>query len=376
MTIETLLPWIIAIAAVAIIVGYVLGRRDAGLPSGPGTLPKRNPAPPAAANPVAASVPPVRPAAKPTAAPAGPSGQVGRSDMAKPSQGPEAGALARVTSWGYQLQKLNLKRAEASPFDLIVIDYAKDGTDDSALKPAEIERLKRKTDGSRRLVIAYLSIGEAESYRFYWQKNWKREKPAWLLRENPEWDENYAVCFWDQGWQDLFCGNASAYLDRIIAQGFDGIYLDKCDVVDDLREHEKQAARTRSDLDGDMVAFVCRLSSYAKSKKTGFVVIMQNAETLLDRRELREAIDASAKEELIYGVDGPEKANSRDEYEFSHERLELMRRDGKPVFVVEYLNNKAKIADAAEKIRKLGYVLYVSTKDRELDSLEFFVEEA
>ena len=33
---------------------------------------------------------------------------------------------------------------------------------------------------------------------------------------------------------------------RLIELGFDGIYLDKCDVTDDLREHFKAAARSRS----------------------------------------------------------------------------------------------------------------------------------
>ena len=38
-----------------------------------------------------------------------------------------------------------------------------------------IEELKIKNNGGKRLVITYLSIGEAEDYRFYWNKknlNW------------------------------------------------------------------------------------------------------------------------------------------------------------------------------------------------------------
>lgn len=291
---------------------------------------------------------------------------------------PAAGApvLKDVKSWGYQLQNLDVRRAAASPFDLLVIDYSKDGGDEGALKPAEMERLKVKPDGGRRLVLAYLSIGEAESYRSYWRDEWKRQKPSWLLRENPEWKENYAVCFWEPGWQELFCGAPGAYLDRILAQGFDGIYLDKCDVVDDLREHERKAAASRKDLDGDMVRFVDRLAGYARSKRPEFLVIMQNAEHLLERAELRRLIDGVGKEELLFGVDGGEKPNTRDETEWSRERLDLVRKDGKAVLVVEYLNDRAKIAKAAEEIRRLGYVLYISDKNRELDKLHYTTLEA
>lgn len=277
--------------------------------------------------------------------------------------------LSQARSWGYQLQNLNLRAAQRSPFDLLVIDYARDGSDETALKPAELAQMKTKPDGSPRLVIAYCSIGEAESYRFYWQKGWKRDKPSWLLGENPDWEENYSVCFWDPGWQKLICGGPGAYIDRLIAQGFDGVYLDKCDVTDDLREHFKAAAKSRSDLDGDMVAFVQQLSAYAKSRKPGFLIIMQNAEDLLPRAPLRQAIDAVAKEELLFGLDAVERPNSAEDIAESKDLLDLMKRDGKPVFVVEYLSQAAKIDAAAERAAALGYVLYVAPKDRELDRL-------
>lgn len=358
-----LLPWVIVVIIIAMAAGYVLGHKAASrarpAASPPPATPARTPASPE----VRPQTPAERPAnVTPMPAPKSPSiaADAGASPVA---------LLKTISNWGYQLQDLKLPKAEASPFDLLVIDYARDGTDETALKPAEIERLKRKPDGSRRLVIAYLSIGEAESYRFYWQRDWKRTKPTWLLGENPDWEENYAVCFWDPGWQQLICGNPSAYLDRIIAQGFDGIYLDKCDVTDDLRHHFKAAAKSRTDLDGDMVAFVQRLSAYAKAKKPGFAIIMQNAETLLERPALRAAIDGVAKEELLFGLDAAERPNTKGEIAEVVDLLNLLKDDGKPVLVVEYLEAPAKIRDAIAATSKLDYVLYVAPKDRELDRL-------
>jgi cysteinyl-tRNA synthetase, unknown class len=302
-----------------------------------------------------------------------------KATTARPSVAPTAtgdGLLSGVTSWGYQLQNLNVSNAAASPFDLLVVDYAKDGSDDSALTPAELARLKTKPDGHRRVMLAYLSIGEAEDYRSYWDPSWKRAKPSWLLAENKEWKGNYAVCFWEPGWQGIICGDANARIDRLIAAGFDGVYLDKCDVYEDLRRKHKHEAASRPDIEADMIAFVRHLSVYAKAKKPGFLVVMQNAENLLSSLDLRAALDGAAKEELIFGVDSPEKHNSADDVAFSRAQFDLLHAEGKPIFVVEYLNAPAKIQDATNAITPLGYILYVSDKNRSLKKLNYDVLDA
>ncbi|MGE0700967.1 MAG: endo alpha-1,4 polygalactosaminidase, partial [Hyphomicrobiaceae bacterium] len=255
------LALVIGLAGIALVAGYALGRRKSSVPgTGSGqqvpppsadAAPTAMPPPPAEARPGAASENDTlsKPAAKPS--PRSRDFAPVPVQLDNPSE-----LLGRVQSWGYQLQDLDVARAAASPFDLLVVDYAKDGGDDSALTSAEVRRLQTKTGGGRRLVLAYLSIGEAESYRSYWRKDWKRQRPDWLLGENPDWDENYAVCFWDAGWQDLLCGSPGALLDRVMAQGFDGVYLDKCDVTEDLKRRERKAAGQRSDLEADMVALV------------------------------------------------------------------------------------------------------------------------
>ena len=290
-----------------------------------------------------------------------------------PSNARARPALAAATSWGYQLQNLDIARAAASPFDLLVVDYAKDGADDTAITAAEMARLRTHPDGRRRLVVAYLSIGEAESYRSYWQSSWTRAKPDWLLGENPDWDENYAVCYWDTSWQRMMCGSPNSALDKIIAAGFDGVYLDKCDVFEDLRRHFRRAAQGRPDLEADMVAFIAALSAHAKARDPDFLVIMQNAETLLDRPALRRAIDAVAKEELVFGDDGPGRHNGAEDIAFTRAKLDLLAAEGKPVFVVEYLDAAVKITAAAAVASAAGYILYIAPKDRNLARLNYQV---
>jgi cysteinyl-tRNA synthetase len=277
-----------------------------------------------------------------------------------------AAAAVHPSSWGYQLQDLDLADAAASPFDLLVIDPTRDGSDATAFTPAEIARLKTMPDGRRRRVFAYLSIGEAERYRSYWKPAWEREKPVWLLDENPDWPENHSVCFWHPDWQDIICAGRGSRLARIIAAGFDGVYLDKCDVFEDLRAHHPKLARTRPDLESDMAAFIVRIARFVRSTEPSFAIVMQNAESLLSRPPVRGALDGVAKEDLLYGISGAETKNSADDVEWSCEQLDRMRRDGKFVLVVEYLDASAKIAAAARLCRDRGYTLYISDKSRRL----------
>jgi len=107
--------------------------------------------------------------------------------------------------------------------DLLIIDGE---VEDGPLTSSDVDRLRHKPNGARRLVLCYLSIGEAEDYRSYWLPEWAADPPDWLLAENPEWKGNYTVCFWDASWQAIVCGQ----LERIIVAGFDGVYLDCVDV--------------------------------------------------------------------------------------------------------------------------------------------------
>ena len=96
----------------------------------------------------------------------------------------------------------------------------------------DIASLKTKINGGNRLVIAYMSIGEAEDYRYYWQKEWKSSPPSWLAGENPNWLGNYKVRYWDLVWQDIIYGNDNSYLKKILDAGFDGVYLDIIDAFE------------------------------------------------------------------------------------------------------------------------------------------------
>src|SRR5262249_55568197 len=69
-------------------------------------------------------------------------------------------SLSRVKSWRYQLQNINPSEIASSSADLVVIDYS---PDDAPFSKPQVERMKKRPDGSRRIVLSYMSIGEAEN---------------------------------------------------------------------------------------------------------------------------------------------------------------------------------------------------------------------
>lgn len=115
-------------------------------------------------------------------------------------------------------------------YDIIITDlFFNDG---SSFTSTEIASLKSKANGGTRLVICYLSIGEAEDYRYYWQNEWSIQTTDWLEKENPDWQGNYKVQYWNPEWQKIIYGNDNSYLKKILDASFDGVYLDIIDAYE------------------------------------------------------------------------------------------------------------------------------------------------
>jgi len=253
-----------------------------------------------------------------------------------------------VKSWGYQLQNIKPGKIASCGHDLVVIDHC---NDDRPFSPAEVAAMRQRPDGSRRLLLAYMSIGEAESYRFYWDKSWRRQQPSWLGKENPDWDENYAVQFWDSAWQQIIFD----YADRIVAAGFDGVYLDKVDAFEDAGHKDA------------MVDFVASIAARVKGKRADFLVVSQNGEQLLSNAKFRNAIDGFAREDLFYGEDEDGERNEDDSIRESTAVLKRFAAEGKPVFVVEYLRNAEEVRAVQREIAAQGFIALVAPRD--LDKL-------
>ncbi len=295
-------------------------------------------------------------------------------------------ALATAKAWGYQLQGA---RPELIPpeIDLLVIDHARDASEQKIFSPSDIEQFKRRPGAPDRIVLAYMSIGEAETYRAYWRHSWTSSalapllKPAWLGRENKEWKGNYLVRYWHPGWQrlivmpnrtqldafrqDMFGQNVFGqnvfgmdlpYIDKILEAGFDGVYLDR---VDSFAPWEKTMLTART----AMRDFVQRISAYAKARRPGFLIVPQNGEELLREPGYLNAIDAIAKEDLVFGLDGQERQNPADEIAHASETLSRAQKAGMPVLVVEYLRDIDKQQAALRHISAKRFLPTFAVRD-------------
>ncbi|MEZ5816443.1 MAG: endo alpha-1,4 polygalactosaminidase [Hyphomicrobiaceae bacterium] len=297
--------------------------------------------------------------------------------------------LADVKSWGYQLQGVDPAEVANSPYDLVVIDYSRNGKEARRFTPAEVKIMQAKPDGSRRFVIAYMSIGEAEDYRFYWSRGWvepapirqptgggatpvlpenietiripRLMAPLWLGRENESWRGNYHVRFWLPAWQDLIVHKPDSYLSRIMSAGFDGVYLDRVDAYYAI-ERDTESAKDW------MVSFVAEIAAVARQRKPDWIVVAQNAEELLAEQRYLGAIDAVAKEDLLYGGEGDGVRNSDGRIAQSLRKLMAARALGLPVLAVEYISDPKQIARANAELRERGIIPYFGP--RGLDRLE------
>ncbi|HHM24333.1 MAG TPA: hypothetical protein ENJ23_04750 [Bacteroidetes bacterium] len=117
----------------------------------------------------------------------------------------------------------------ATNYDLVILDLFFDG---QPLSAEQIARLRRKANGGRRLLLGYMSIGQAEDYRYYWKSEWNHKQPDWLDREDPNWPGNYFVKYWEPEWQAIIYGDSTSYTARLIFAGLDGAYLDIIDAFE------------------------------------------------------------------------------------------------------------------------------------------------
>ncbi|MEE8584134.1 MAG: endo alpha-1,4 polygalactosaminidase, partial [Acidobacteriota bacterium] len=196
--------------------------------------------------------------------------------FAHPAKAQDAAILQgkAVRAWAFQLQgsdgaALDLEPIRNSaPTDLAVVDYSRDGSEGGEFSGAEIQALK----DSGKLALAYIPIGAADAGRFY-DRDPDDSSPfstpqgdLLLGPPNPDFPGTFFVMFWRSEWQDMLFGDRSLpdwvqtsnpgrdnYLERILAQGFDGAYLDD---VDGYQQFNSEGDGSRPGAALEMVLFI------------------------------------------------------------------------------------------------------------------------
>jgi len=299
-------------------------------------------------------------------------------------------AFVKGETWLYQLQDGNIDNISNAGFDFAVIDYSSNGKESGEYTAQQLQSL---ADASV-LGVAYISIGEAENYRFYWRPEWvltestnafSDSAPAWLGRTDPDWQDNYKVRYWHADWRDNYL---KPYLDKILAQGFCGVYLDIVDAFEYWGDAANYGAGKETVLPGDpineqadaarhMIELVRWIASYCRAHSAvgeAFLVIPQNGVRILDYDidgAYMTTVSGIGVEDVWYDE------TNRKTTESINERLPLLRRfvaNDKLVLAVDYVDdgsgfagaNKERILDFAQICEAEGFRYYVAIADREL----------
>jgi cysteinyl-tRNA synthetase len=259
----------------------------------------------------------------------------------------------------------NLQRIEESHYDLVVIDNYRTiaGNEGHDVK-ADVLRLKESpnSSGGKKRIISYISIGEASDFRAYWDKDWVPGNPEWILDPDPGgWPGSFSVKYWRDGWKSI----TYAYLDAIINDGFDGIFMDWVDshAVETIKA---EALKEGKDSRQEMIRFIGEISRYTKSRKPGFMVIALNSAMLSSSDEYIGHIDAITKEELWFG--GDVRSNTLGDMPVpdavSADTLQHLLRfkaAGKAVFIIDYATEPDNVSLIYSLAAKSGFKAYVTT---------------
>jgi cysteinyl-tRNA synthetase, unknown class len=265
--------------------------------------------------------------------------------------GPAKQQLARpIKTFGVWLDSPKRIDIACCSYDLVIMDtmnyyvYSKDDIDWMRNGGAKHPENKKK-------LIAYVSLGEAENYRWYWKKYWKPGKPPFILKENPEWKGNFTVAYETEEWWDI----TTQILDQAIEAGYDGIFIDKIDAYNDRadayndRNADVRLDGFRNELRNDMVKYIKRVKEYVATKNPGMWIIASNAEELGADPEYLKLVDGVVREDFYI--------ETVEEQKNIIKNLNRFKDAGKLVMVIDYVEGEDWIK-AKALIEKYGYIAY------------------
>jgi cysteinyl-tRNA synthetase len=299
-------------------------------------------------------------------------------------------ALSEVRYWAYQIQGIeNDGAVDAlvdSHYDLLVLEPTRSDRDNADFDTANmVERLHASSSSYAdrgKLVIAYVDIGEAEDWRYYWLPSWVAPTdgqvgdPDFLIRLDPDgWEGNYPVAFWDDRWKDIIIYDDNSMLNQVLDDGFDGIYMDWVEAYSD---ELVAAAAESADVDPveEMVEFIREIRAYAQARNPNFLIIPQNASELAELHpDYLSLIDAIGQEQIYF--DGDADTINADENsgdvrvpatgdgystQFYEETLEPFLDAGKVVLSVDYAQQPDNVTEAYSRATAQGYIPYVTLR--------------
>lgn len=210
--------------------------------------------------------------------------------------------LSEVKSWLYlidvNLGETTVSQITNSTHDLIVIDYIPSEAENTSYPISEVVKAWHEARHSKQ-VLAYIDVGQAESYRNYWREDWKVGDPYWITGEDPDgWAENYPVAYWHAEWRAIWLGD-NGIIEQIVEAGFDGVYLDWIEAYSDIGV-AITASRDGINAEAAMITFIADIATLGRKLRPGFLIVGQNALELVEHANYRNIIDGVAQEQTWF----------------------------------------------------------------------------
>ncbi len=123
----------------------------------------------------------------------------------------------------YKTKEEEIKDIRNNNYDIIVINpFLKKNI---AFNKDEVDKMKIKKIGGKRLVLAYFNLAVINENLYFFKDDWKLSNPAWIRLNSPFEKDNYVVEYWWDDWKLLI----SEYVQSVIRLGYDGILIDGLD---------------------------------------------------------------------------------------------------------------------------------------------------
>lgn len=248
------------------------------------------------------------------------------------------------------------------------------------------------------LVIAYISIGEADDGRRYW-RTWEPSERApsisnisrttvskqdsMFIGPDPEWPGSFFVDASDETWQNIMVNEEIPYILALGGGQYDGIVMDVIDVVD---EYE------RLPRGGEMREGMIKLIRKIKERYPFLIVIPNRGFGIAD--EMGPYIDGFKFEELTFRyVNDPHEAANGDyitqlDHSGIHQNQEeitnavaIARKYQFPIFVLDHVETKPLDSTSArqgyDEARRLSelygvrFIWYANSVDQDLPLWDF-----
>jgi len=255
---------------------------------------------------------------------------------------------------------MSLSTANAAQKKSAIVYYGKDisysnvGIHDYII--VEAENISPYTHGFKtykKKMYAYVSIGEANTYRSYFNGL----KQEWKLTENKTWNSTVMDISNDEYHEFMY----DEVIQPLIDEGYENFFFDTLDSYQLYAKTQQQ----REEYERGLIRFIKKFKiRFAQSK-----LILNRGFEIID--EVHENIDAVLFESLFYGLSSTDlgyiKVN-QDDRKWLLSQAKKIKAYNLDVIVVDYIDikDKLKIKETVKNIKDLGIIPYVSnmTLDR------------